>query len=97
MSARLRMNRVGPATTIQDAGRFGMLRHGISESGPMDRGGFRRAGALLGRAGGEAIEFSAAGSEIEFQISPAQNSARLFDQINTERFHFGFRSRFFRR
>jgi biotin-dependent carboxylase-like uncharacterized protein len=38
-----------------------MLQHGISESGPMDRGAFRRTGAMLDRAGDEAIEFSAAG------------------------------------
>lgn len=61
MSTRLRIGRAGPATTIQDAGRFGMLQHGVSESGPMDRGAFRRAGAMLGCAGGEAIEFSAGG------------------------------------
>ena len=67
MSARVTITRVGPATTIQDAGRFGMLRHGISESGPMDRGAFRRAGFLLGRAGGEAIEFSAAGLDFTLE------------------------------
>jgi biotin-dependent carboxylase-like uncharacterized protein len=47
-----------------------MLQHGISESGPMDRGAFRRAGALLGRAGGEAIEFSAAGLDFALEAGP---------------------------
>jgi biotin-dependent carboxylase-like uncharacterized protein len=71
VSARLTITRAGPATTIQDAGRFGMLQHGISESGPMDRGAFRRAGALLGRAGGEAIEFSAAGLDFAIEDGAA--------------------------
>lgn len=48
----------GPMTTLQDAGRFGMLRHGISASGPMDRAGFAAAGAALPRAGSTAIEFT---------------------------------------
>lgn len=43
--------RAGPLTTLQDAGRFGMLRHGISASGPMDRGAFAAAGSALERAG----------------------------------------------
>lgn len=50
--------RAGPLTTLQDAGRFGMLRHGISASGPMDRAGFAAAGAALPMAGGTAIEFT---------------------------------------
>lgn len=48
--------RAGPLTTLQDEGRFGMLRHGISASGPMDRSAFRAAGAALQRAGATAIE-----------------------------------------
>jgi biotin-dependent carboxylase-like uncharacterized protein len=50
--------RCGPLTTLQDAGRFGMLRHGISASGPMDGGAFTAAGAALPRAGTTAIEFT---------------------------------------
>ena len=50
--------RVGPQTTLQDAGRFGMLKHGISASGPMDRGAYEAAGRALGRAGTTAIEFT---------------------------------------
>lgn len=48
--------RAGPLTTLQDEGRFGMLRHGISASGPMDRAAFHAAGAALPRAGSTAIE-----------------------------------------
>jgi biotin-dependent carboxylase-like uncharacterized protein len=50
--------RAGPLTTLQDAGRFGMLRHGISASGPMDRGSFAAAGAALPQAGTTGIEFT---------------------------------------
>ncbi len=50
--------RAGPLTTLQDEGRFGMLKHGISASGPMDRGAFLAAGAALKRAGTTAIEFT---------------------------------------
>ncbi len=50
--------RCGPLTTLQDAGRFGMLRHGISASGPMDRGAFAAAGAGLERVGSTAIEYT---------------------------------------
>jgi len=57
----LRILRAGPLTTLQDAGRFGHLRHGISAAGPMDRAAFRRAGAWLGGAAATAIEFTTAG------------------------------------
>jgi biotin-dependent carboxylase-like uncharacterized protein len=50
--------RAGPLTTLQDAGRFGMLRHGISASGPMDRGAFGAAGVALPVAGSTGIEFT---------------------------------------
>lgn len=50
--------RAGPLTTLQDAGRFGMLRHGISASGPMDGGAFAAAGVALQVAGSAGIEFT---------------------------------------
>lgn len=55
---RLTIRRAGPLTTLQDAGRFGMLRHGISASGPMDRGAFAAAGTTLRVAGSTGIEFT---------------------------------------
>ncbi|HTJ56851.1 MAG TPA: biotin-dependent carboxyltransferase family protein [Devosiaceae bacterium] len=61
MSPAIRILRAGPSATIQDRGRFGALRHGISASGPMDRGAFMRAGAMLEHSGDEAIEFTQAG------------------------------------
>lgn len=55
------ITRTGPLCTVQDPGRFGMLRHGISASGPMDRDAFERAAMWLGGAGGAGIEFTTAG------------------------------------
>lgn len=63
MTAIIRILRAAPLTTLQDAGRFGMLRHGISASGPMDSAGFAAAGLLAG-AGTGAVEFTAAGLEL---------------------------------
>ncbi len=61
MTATLCFDRVGPLTTIQDGGRHGMLAHGISASGPMDRVAYDRAGLRAGAIGGAAVEFTRAG------------------------------------
>jgi 5-oxoprolinase (ATP-hydrolysing) subunit C len=64
LTARLRIDRAGPLTTIQDRGRPGWLRFGIGASGPMDRGAFARAGQHLGLASRGGIEFTAAGLDV---------------------------------
>ena len=61
----IRILRAGPLCTLQDEGRFGMLAHGVTASGPMDGGAFRAAGALLEMAGSTAVEFTPAGLAIE--------------------------------
>ena len=61
----IRILRAGPLCTLQDAGRFGMLAHGVSASGPMDRGAFLAAGALLDQTGSTGIEFTPAGLTLE--------------------------------
>ena len=61
MTARLEIVRAGPLTTIQDAGRDGLLVRGISASGPMDRGAHSAAGLLAGASGEAGIEFTRAG------------------------------------
>lgn len=63
--ARLLISAAGPLTTVQDLGRFGMLRHGVSASGPMDRQAFATAAAALGGAGPAGIEFTSGGLHIE--------------------------------
>lgn len=69
MAGEIVIERVGPLTTIQDAGRFGFLAHGISASGPMDAGSFVRAGRLAGSAGA-GIEFSSQGLELTVSGGP---------------------------
>lgn len=73
--AVLRIERAGPLTTVQDAGRFGALVHGVSASGPMDRGAFERAGERAGarQEAGAGIEFTMAGLE----LSVVEGSIRL--------------------
>lgn len=64
MSAQIRILRAGPLCTIQDNGREGLLSHGISASGPMDRAGHSLAGALAGAAGDAGIEVTRAGIDL---------------------------------
>jgi allophanate hydrolase subunit 2 len=64
--ARFVIKTVGPLVTIQDHGRYGFLRYGVPESGPMDRDAFEIAHAALGYdAGGAAIEVSLGGIALE--------------------------------
>ncbi|MBO6885719.1 MAG: biotin-dependent carboxyltransferase family protein, partial [Marivita sp.] len=52
----------GPLVTVQDAGRPGHMRYGVSASGPMDQLAFDAAHAALGNpAGATAIEVSLGG------------------------------------
>lgn len=58
--------KAGPLITIQDQGRPGLMRYGISASGPMDRGAYAIANAALGNAAPlPAIEVSPGGLELE--------------------------------
>jgi allophanate hydrolase len=59
---RLLVEQAGPLTTVQDAGRFGHLRHGVTWSGPVEPLGFAAANAALGSPPGcPAIELSHGG------------------------------------
>ena len=64
--ARLRVLAAGPGASIQDRGRRGHLRRGVSESGPMD---WARHALALGLAGAPpeapAIEFGLGGLAVE--------------------------------
>lgn len=66
MTAIVLITRAGPLASIQDAGRLGMLGHGISQSGAMDGGGFARAGLRVG-AGRGGIEITMAGIELRVE------------------------------
>lgn len=54
MSAALFVDACGPATSVQDAGRVGVLRFGLSSAGAMDRFALAAANALVGAAPGQA-------------------------------------------
>jgi 5-oxoprolinase (ATP-hydrolysing) subunit C len=64
----------GPATSLQDAGRFGWQRYGVGPAGAMDRLSLALANSLVGNpSGAAAIEFALAGGSIEI----AAGSARI--------------------
>ncbi len=68
MSATLSILRSGPMTTVQDAGRPGLLHAGVSGSGPMDPPLFAIANALVGNPDDAAgLEFAGMGGE--FSVS----------------------------
>lgn len=65
MSAHLLVLECGPATSIQDAGRFGYQRQGLSPSGPMDALALAAANALAGNGPGTAaLEFALSGGRL---------------------------------
>lgn len=61
-----RVIRPGLLSTVQDLGRFGYLRFGLSATGPMDDHAFRWANLLVGnRLGEAALEMAFFGPELE--------------------------------
>ncbi len=64
MSATLRILRAGPGASVQDKGRRGFLRFGVTPAGPMDSGGFIAALLAAGDTKGAAIEASLGGLEL---------------------------------
>ena len=65
MSAALRIVKAGPGVSVQDKGRHGFLRFGVTPAGPMDSGGFIAALLAAGDTKEAAIEVSLGGVEIE--------------------------------
>lgn len=67
----LRIVSCGPGVTVQDLGRIGHRRHGISTAGAMDRLSLARANALVGNTPDEAaIEVTLATLTIEVTDAP---------------------------
>jgi biotin-dependent carboxylase-like uncharacterized protein len=68
----LRLTACGPGATIQDRGRFGYMRYGVTPAGPMDAVSHAIANLLVGReAGSAAIEISLGGLTLEAVDGPA--------------------------
>jgi 5-oxoprolinase (ATP-hydrolysing) subunit C len=62
----------GALTTIQDSGRFGLRRFGVSAAGAMDATALARANALVGNAPDTAaIEFCLMGGRLRLEGGPA--------------------------
>lgn len=71
MRGRLRIQRAGPGATLQDGGRFGYLRFGVTPAGPMDWTAFRTANFALGNDDrAAAIEIPAGGIEVACDGAP---------------------------
>jgi allophanate hydrolase len=65
-TARLRIVYAGPLTTVQDVGRFGFERYGVTEGGPMDRTAFVIGQTALGCSGtGVSIEVGLGGLTLD--------------------------------
>jgi biotin-dependent carboxylase-like uncharacterized protein len=62
--AALEIRAAGPGCTVQDAGRRGHLRYGVTAAGPMDPLAFSVANRSLGQSGEAAIEVSRGGIEV---------------------------------
>ena len=62
MSARLLVDAAGPGVTIQDEGRFGLSRYGVTPAGPMDLGAYLVATQAAGAD--SAIEVSLGGAAL---------------------------------
>ncbi len=68
MAAQLRVLSTGPGATIQDGGRFGYRRYGLTPAGPMDWAAFRTANLALGNdAAAAAVEVGPGGMELALE------------------------------
>jgi 5-oxoprolinase (ATP-hydrolysing) subunit C len=71
MGGYLRVLHAGPGATIQDGGRHGYQRYGVTPAGPMDWVAFRTANFALGNDDrAAAVEISVAGLEIICEAAP---------------------------
>jgi biotin-dependent carboxylase-like uncharacterized protein len=71
MGGCLRVMRAGPGATIQDGGRHGYLRYGVTPAGPMDWVAFRTANLALGNDDrAAAVEISVGGVEVICEGAP---------------------------
>lgn len=83
MSVRLRVLTAGPGVTLQNGGRWGWLRYGVTAAGPMDPLAFATANLAAGGArDAPAIEVSLGGIELsveggELSVAVAGGAFRL--------------------
>jgi 5-oxoprolinase (ATP-hydrolysing) subunit C len=70
MRGCLRVLRAGLGATIQDDGRHGYLRYGVTPAGSMDWVAFRTANSALGNDRAAAVEISVSGLEVICEGAP---------------------------
>jgi 5-oxoprolinase (ATP-hydrolysing) subunit C len=71
MTTALRIISAGPGVSLQDAGRFGYMRFGVTPAGPMDPLAFTTANLAAGaQSGAAAIEVSQGGVELTAEDCP---------------------------
>jgi len=71
MTTALKIISAGPGVTLQDAGRFGYMRFGVTPAGPMDPLAFTTANLAAGaQSGAAAIEVSLGGVELTAEGYP---------------------------
>lgn len=68
MRVRVLIRAAGPGVTVQDAGRFGYARFGVTPAGPMDPAAFQTATGVVGATA--AIEISSGGLALESVDAP---------------------------
>jgi biotin-dependent carboxylase-like uncharacterized protein len=69
--ATIRVLSAGPGTTLQDAGRHGYLRFGVTAAGPMDSLAHATANLAVGNlVGSTALEVSVGGIEVTAESAP---------------------------
>lgn len=87
--SRLVVTNVGPATSVQDAGRFGAQRYGLTPSGAMDRLALATANALAGNPqftaaielGPFGATFTAQDGPIRIAVAGASRGIRIDDRV----------------
>ena len=87
--SRLLVTNVGPATSVQDAGRFGAQRYGLTPSGAMDRLALATANALAGNPqfvaaielGPFGATFTAEGGPIRIAVAGASRGIKVDDRV----------------
>ena len=83
--SRLVISAIGPASSVQDGGRFGAQRYGLTPSGAMDRLGLAAANCLLGNVlfaagveiGPYGAAFAACEGAVRIALSGAPRSADI--------------------
>src|SRR5574337_613195 len=85
--SKLLVTAVGPATSVQDAGRYGAQRYGLPPSGAMDRLALAIANCVVGNPlfcaaieiGPLGASFTAREGAVRVALSGAPRSARIGD------------------